>query len=126
MNLFTLAITWEWSNINGFGITTGIVGILIVFSALLLLSFIYRAMPRIMQIKLRSLFQRQGKGKSAPIDEVELSGEVNAAISMALYLYFDEIHDNESNMITIKKVSKRYSPWNAHAAKMNTYFDKRK
>jgi len=51
---------------------------------------------------------------------------VNAAISMAIYLFLDEIHDQESGKITIKKVSKRYSPWSAHAAKMNSYFDKRK
>lgn len=122
MNFFTLAITWDWSNINGFGITTGIVGIIIVFSALLLLSFIYRGVPKLLQIKLRG----SGKGKETPKDEVELSGEVNAAISMAIYLFFDEIHDQESGTITIKKVSKRYSPWSAHAAKMNSYFDKRK
>jgi Na+-transporting methylmalonyl-CoA/oxaloacetate decarboxylase gamma subunit len=122
MHFFTLAITWDWSNINGFGITTGIVGIIIVFSALVLLSYIYRGLPKLLQVKLR----REGKVKKGAQEEVELSGEVNAAISMAIYLFFDEIHDQESGKITIKKVSKRYSPWSAHAAKMNSYFDKRK
>ncbi|PID94310.1 MAG: hypothetical protein CSA95_03845 [Bacteroidetes bacterium] len=122
MTIFTLAITWDWSNINGFGITTGIVGIFIVFLALVLLSYIYRTIPRLLKIKLH----REGKIKKECAEEVELSGEVNAAISMALYLFLDETHDQESGMITIKKVSKRYSPWNAHATKMNSYFDKRK
>lgn len=125
MNFFTLAITWDWSNINGFSITAGIVGIVIVFSALVLLSYIYRGLPKVLRINLRSLLRRDGKVKNDNQDEVQLSGEVNAAISMALFMFFDEAHDKESGKITIKKVSKRYSPWSTHAAKMNSYFDKR-
>ena len=42
-----------------------------------------------------------------------MTGEVNAAIATALYMYFNELHDDESNIITIKKVSKFYSPWSS-------------
>ena len=41
------------------------------------------------------------------------SGEVNAAIAMALYSYFNELHDVESGVITIRRVSKNYSPWSS-------------
>lgn len=39
--------------------------------------------------------------------------EVNneAAIALALHLYFDEAHDIESNKITICEQDRRYSPW---------------
>lgn len=36
-----------------------------------------------------------------------------AAIAMALYLYFNEMHDEESDIITVKRVSKTYSPWSS-------------
>lgn len=36
-----------------------------------------------------------------------------AALSLALHLYFDEIHDNENMTLTINKVIKPYSPWSS-------------
>jgi hypothetical protein len=48
-----------------------------------------------------------GKEKQA------LSGEVNAAIVMALYLYGSELHDQEDPVITMTKVSRTYSPWSS-------------
>ncbi len=35
------------------------------------------------------------------------------AIAMALHLYYDEVHDDESNVITIKRIERRYSPWSS-------------
>jgi hypothetical protein len=52
-----------------------------------------------------------------------MTGEINAAISMALYLYFEELHDEESDVVTIKKVSKRYSPWSSKIYGLNQYFN---
>jgi len=45
--------------------------------------------------------------------KAELENDVNAAIAMALYLYITELHDQESNVITIQRVSKTYSPWSS-------------
>jgi len=36
-----------------------------------------------------------------------------AAIAAALYFYFNEMHDEESDIITVKRVSKTYSPWSS-------------
>ena len=52
-----------------------------------------------------------------PISQVpkqDISGEINAAIAMALYLYSNELHDQENPVITMIKVSKTYSPWSSH------------
>ena len=38
---------------------------------------------------------------------------IAAAIAMALHLYYADIHDNEAHVMTIKKVERRYSPWNS-------------
>lgn len=35
------------------------------------------------------------------------------AIAMALHMYYDEVHDDESNVITIKRIERRYSPWSS-------------
>ncbi len=40
-------------------------------------------------------------------------GEVSAAVAMALYLHFGEMHDVESGVVTIKRISKLYSPWSS-------------
>jgi hypothetical protein len=51
--------------------------------------------------------------KEEVIDDLTISGEVSAAISAAMYLYFSEMHDDEKTVLTIKKISKSYSPWSS-------------
>lgn len=41
------------------------------------------------------------------------SGEVNAAIAMALYLHKNQMHDQEHHILTINQVSRTYSPWSS-------------
>lgn len=50
-----------------------------------------------------------------------LSGEALAAISTAIHLYNDELHDEENTILTIVKVEKRYSPWSSKLHNMNIY-----
>jgi hypothetical protein len=35
------------------------------------------------------------------------------AMAMALHMFYDEVHDTESNVITIKRIERRYSPWSS-------------
>ena len=46
---------------------------------------------------------------------------MNAAISMALYLYMNE-HDEESHTLTIKNVQRSYTPWSSKIYNVNDYF----
>ncbi len=46
---------------------------------------------------------------------------VFAAISLALHLYLNDQHDVESNVITIKRIQKRYSPWSSKIYSMNNF-----
>jgi hypothetical protein len=50
------------------------------------------------------------------------SGDVYAAIASAIYLYSEELHDVESTVLTINKVSRTYSPWSSKIHGLNTYF----
>jgi hypothetical protein len=51
--------------------------------------------------------------ESPAIHESDMSGEINAAIAMALYMYSNELHDQENPVITMIKVSRTYSPWSS-------------
>ena len=99
--------------------TIAIVGYLIVFSALVLLYLVFSSIPKILKIRIRKNLKRQGK-KMNPDSGKFVIGVENAAIATALYLYFNELHDDEDTVITIKKVMKVYSPWNSKLHGMNT------
>jgi hypothetical protein len=51
--------------------------------------------------------------KKSRATETEIDGKEIAAISVAIYLYLNDMHDEESNVITIRRVSKTYSPWSS-------------
>lgn len=103
-------IQFDLSLIDGFSIFLSVVGYVVVFVALTLLYYCFRLIPFFIQVS-----KKRGKeGKNIPVSiEEDISGEVNAAIAMALYLYLNDAHDKESNVITIKKVTKTYSPWSS-------------
>lgn len=94
------------------GWTVALVGYGIVFVALVALVIVFVNLPKLLQINLRSKLKKQGK-VSHESEDLSIEGSVNAAIAMALYMHFDQIHDEESNIITIKKVTKNYSPWSS-------------
>ena len=62
--------------------------------------------------RLKAKLRKQGQDEVI-IDDLTISGEVSAAISTALHLFFNEMHDDEKTVITIKKISARYSPWSS-------------
>ncbi len=68
--------------------------------------------------RLKNRLRREGKPELAELPII--TGEETAAISMALYLY-NELHDEESNIITIKKVSKAYAPWSEKSQSMRHF-----
>jgi len=97
----------------GSGVTVAIVGWLIVFAALVLLVVVFTQIPKLIYYNTRKKLKQQTKQAIITNDELHTAGDVGAAISMALYLFFDEMHDEESNVITIKRVRKTYSPWSS-------------
>jgi len=113
-------IQFSLSNVTGPDITIAIVGYVIVFLALVLLFFVYNSIPKLINIKVRRQLKREGKCEDC--GDLHIEGDVNAAISMALYLYMNEIHDEESDVITIKRISKQYTPWSSKIYNTNTYF----
>lgn len=103
------------------GITVAIVGFLIVFASLTTLVIIFSRLPKIINMKFnRDKIKRKNKKEEAITqDDFIVEGNVTAAISLALHMYFNELHDEESNVVTIKKVKKAYSPWSSKIYSVN-------
>jgi Na+-transporting methylmalonyl-CoA/oxaloacetate decarboxylase gamma subunit len=95
------------------GLIITIVGMGVVFCALVLLNLIFNQIPRLLKFQMRIRFRKAGKQNEREECCTDISGETNAAIALALHLYMNELHDQESNVMTITKVSKRYSPWSS-------------
>jgi Na+-transporting methylmalonyl-CoA/oxaloacetate decarboxylase gamma subunit len=112
-------ITFDLSRVSGFSLTVAIVGYIIVFSALVLLFFVYNLMPLVINFTARRKLRKEGKCDDCEV--MHVSGDVTAAISMALYLHL-ELHDEESDVITIKRISKQYTPWSSKIYSTNSYF----
>ena len=92
-----------------------LVGMGIVFLSLILVYLFFRyLLTFILNFRLRSFAKKEGiNPETAETARTMMSGEVNAAIAMAIYLHFNEQHDVESGVMTIKRVSKTYSPWSS-------------
>lgn len=102
-----------FTEIDPFGIGISIIGMLVVFSSLLLLSFCIMNLAKVLAfVRRRKRKLLSGASKVAEKEEIH-SGEVNAAIAMALYLYAQEQHDQDSLVLTINRVAKTYSPWSS-------------
>jgi len=115
-NLFTHEETSgeKFVQFDPFGIMMTCIAMLVVFTALFILYRIFRFLGMMMQKPLR-VGKRESRdvGKTREVQVAELSGEILAAVSAALYLYETEQHDQESEIITIQRVSRHYSPWSS-------------
>ena len=99
----------EWSKML---LMAGI-GFLLVFTVLVLLIYVMRLMGW--------FFTRDRKPKTATtvatsepaLDHAISDQEIAAAITTALKLYKSALHDQESEMLTISRITRAYSPWNS-------------
>ena len=91
-----------------------LIGFAVVFVVLVLLIFIMKGMGWV--------FTRQKKAAKAaatgtPVadddHEAITDQEIAAAIITALKLYKSNLHDQESEMITIHRIARAYSPWSS-------------
>jgi energy-converting hydrogenase Eha subunit H len=79
----------------------------IVLFIVLFIFFLYRT-DKIITAQNQSLMQTVN-----PSHNNEMTDEEAAAIALAIHMYKIEMHDMESLTITLKKVSRIYSPWSS-------------
>ena len=91
-----------------------LVGFLIVFFVLVLMIGVMKIMGYI--------FTHQRKAKKVAVaggavveeeDHAISDAEIVAAIAVALKMYKSDLHDRESEVLTINRITRVYSPWNS-------------
>lgn len=93
-------------------------GILVVFSALTLLVLAFFAFGKISRYQFKRKKTKAYLAKNITTTNTEEADDEIpalevAAIATTLHLFFNDVHDIESNIITIKRIERRYSPWNS-------------
>jgi glutaconyl-CoA/methylmalonyl-CoA decarboxylase subunit delta len=114
-----MALDNSSKNLNGsdpWGIGMMVVTMIIVLIALIVMYIVFRYVARIYTMDLRKRFlKKKGKeeqeGKLPSIQDT--TGELGAAIGLALYYYQNQLHDHENAILTIQKVGRIYSPWSS-------------
>ncbi len=103
--MLILSINWTNAFIVMF------LGIAIVFTVLCLLIALLYGFGFVVSKLSKNEDEPASRNEEESLDVV--SGTESAAIAMALHLYYADIHDEESDIITIKNINSRYSPWNS-------------
>lgn len=115
VTLDTNAKVENFQNNDSFGIGMTITAMAVVFLGLLVLYLVFK---QIGNAAIKASQRNAAKAAAASGAKVSdnagrESGEIFAAISMALYEMSDDNHDIENTVLTIRKVQRSYSPWSS-------------
>jgi glutaconyl-CoA/methylmalonyl-CoA decarboxylase subunit delta len=102
----------DWSNILNEGV---ILNSVVTIIAIAVLIFLYRLFAWIytkIRPNITQRMKRKGRLFGKESDSHTIPADHSAAIALALYLN-NELHDEESNVLTIERVSRIYSPWSS-------------
>ncbi|MDD4921670.1 MAG: OadG family transporter subunit [Bacteroidales bacterium] len=102
---------------NGGGMSLSAMGV--VFLVLIFLALFFKVFS---VISIRMTASREAKvtgGDIKVISKKEISGEVHAAIAMALYELNNDVHDIENTVLTITRTRRPYSPWSSKIYGLN-------
>ncbi len=110
------AVVWKYSGVEGIeqgnGVMITMIGMLVVFTALSITSLVIWATGKTAGERPKKV-QAAETGEVKPAVRPAMSGEIVAAISFALQSHLFELHDDEQTVITIRKISRPYSPWSS-------------
>lgn len=101
------------------GTTVALISISVVLSSLLVLACLIWLFSRVMiysakrQSEMTRLKSLKTPNAVVHDEDLEENGEVIAAIALALKLHKADLHDKESEIITINSVARSYSPWSS-------------
>lgn len=96
-----------------YGIGIAVVSMGAVFLGLICLYLISKASDRVAFSLRKKRVKMSGYTKEEAKDLAAESGEIFAAIAMALDEISDEDHDDENMVLTMKNVARSYSPWSS-------------
>ena len=99
-----LVSNWGWSEM----LWVALISICLVFFVLILLVFVMKFFGYIFTRPKAS-----AATTAAPIETGQIHEEEIAAILVAISLFKTEMHDRESEVLTIHSIKRAYSPWNS-------------
>lgn len=120
------SIEFDFSAVDSNAWTIFIVGYVIVFTALISLSLLFRYLPKIINFKsLRKNNEKIEKKEthtkySNNNSQNSDNQDVYVAIAMAINLYMDDMHDDDSLILTIDRDRALNSAWSSKINNINT------
>lgn len=100
---------------QGAGIPLMVVGMSVVFSALVILMFMMMGLKRALNYLHCRIVQRRDAKLGIPAESCEnpeeVSGVLIAALALTLILEEEEAHDEESLVLTLNSIPKPYNNW---------------
>jgi glutaconyl-CoA/methylmalonyl-CoA decarboxylase subunit delta len=109
----SLFISIHFGNIDERALIITTVVYCTVFLLLASMVILFNQAHRIQDYFLNRSRKKKNNAEVAEEPKQKITGDENAAICTALYLYFTELHDEEKYVMTVKKVSRTYSPWSS-------------
>lgn len=107
MNML-LVMNWGWSEM----LWVALISICLVFIVLILLVFVMKGFGAIFT-RRAAIAAARSNAPAKAVDTGQLHEEEIAAIVTALKLFKAELHDRESEVLTIHSIKRAYSPWNS-------------
>ena len=111
--MIPLKITLDPSLIDSHVLIISIFGYCIVLLALSTMAYLVVRFHTVRNFLAAKRQKKMTRAENTKNVTTIMTGEENAAIAAALYLFFSELHDEERYVMTIKKVSRTYSPWSS-------------
>jgi Na+-transporting methylmalonyl-CoA/oxaloacetate decarboxylase gamma subunit len=110
------------------GVGMTVTAMIVVFIGLVLLYMCFKYVGKsaigISRRRAQRARDAENGHHSTNADALE-SGEIVAAISLALYEVDEDVHDLENTVITIHKVTRNYSPWSSKIYGLRNYPQKK-
>ncbi|MBQ7280918.1 MAG: OadG family protein [Bacteroidales bacterium] len=107
-----------------YGVGLTIVAVMVVFLALVCIALVLKGFGSIVQ-KVEQRKEEDPQAKRLIHAVFGTEEEVYVAIAAAIYQYQEDMHDEEDNVLTIQKVERAWTPWNAKFYNMNQYFNRK-
>lgn len=101
---------FQKNDAQGIGMT--VTAMTVVFLGLLLLFLVFKFVGKT-AIKMSNRRAQKSGMENAPAKGHTEEGAIFAAIATALYEVTEDVHDLENTVLTIHKVTRRYSPWSS-------------
>jgi Na+-transporting methylmalonyl-CoA/oxaloacetate decarboxylase gamma subunit len=108
---------------DSLGVGMTVTAMAVVFIGLILLYAVFKFVGK------TAIQMSTHRAKKAGVENIPARGHVEegailAAIATALYEVTEDVHDIESTVLTIHKVTRRYSPWSSKIYGMREFFRK--